>query len=108
MSPRTFPAGYKRHNGARGRAKDRDLGIEDKQEPVEKDQGRVADFLQRDLGRGGGDRLGERRKYAIEHQLGDAACDPLLIEPAFVDCPLMKRLRIGWRRQERLAAEKQG
>jgi hypothetical protein len=79
------------------------LGIEDEQKPIEKDQGCVADFLQRGLGRGGGDRLGERRKYAIEHQLGDAVGDTLLIKPAFVDCPLVKRLCIGWRRQERLA-----
>src|ERR1019366_95317 len=84
------------------------LGIEDEQEPIEKDQGCFPDFLQGGGRCSGGDRLGELWEDRSEDQIGEILGDAFFIKSPLVDRALVEGARIARRRQEGVAAKNEG
>ena len=81
------------------------LGIEDEQETVEENQGGLAHFLQRRLGRCGSDGPGKLRKDLAEDQSGKIGADAFLVKLAFLDGTLVERPRISRSSNESLPPE---
>ena len=81
------------------------LGIEDKQEAIEEDQGGLAHLRQRGLGRGCCDGAGKLGKDLAEDQSGKAGGNAFLVKPAFLDGSLVECARVGRTGKERLPPE---
>ena len=64
--------------------------IEDEQQPVEKEQGRVPDFMFRRFGRFPGDCCSKAREHTVEDQLRKTAGHALLFELSLLDDALVK------------------